>query len=356
MVGTKEYRLILWAVCLLLSSPGRAQELNGLIHPDSRRIHSDSPSIHPDSLLVLSDSLLIHFDHNSSRLRTRDKTVIDRALSRHAPPLALIKIDLSGHCDSVGGDKYNDRLSERRILSAQNYLRSRAIPDVLFGVMEGFGKRRPLNDNGDKDKRSLNRRVRIVLYFASARPSTPPPETPPSVTGRLNPTDPADGSSSPLHPSDDPAAPSPSYPRTAPSPSPTLREFFRDSAQTGKSFVLRNLNFEAGRHVLLPYSDTVLKDLLQIMLDSPSLKIQIRGHVCCIAPVLDGLDSDTRTEDLSVRRARFVYDYLIQGGVRASRMSYRGFGASQKLYPQERNEQEEEWNRRVEIKRKNPQD
>ncbi len=136
-----------------------------------------------------------------------------------------------------------------------------------------------------------------------------------------------------------------------PHPPPvSLTDFFRDSAHIGKTYVLRNLNFVSGRHVLMPYSDTILKELLRIMLDSPDLKIEIRGHVCCIAEWLDGLDMDTNTNDLSVRRAGFVYTYLRQRGVKASRMSYRGYGASMKLYPEERNEQEQEWNRRVEIK------
>ncbi len=100
----------------------------------------------------------------------------------------------------------------------------------------------------------------------------------------------------------------------------------------------------------MPYSDTILKELLQIMLDSPRLKIEILGHVCCIPEYLDGLDFDANTNDLSVRRARFVYEYLRQRGVRASRMSYRGFGASRKLYPMERSDYEQELNRRVEIK------
>lgn len=193
--------------------------------------------------------------------------------------------------------------------------------------MNGYGKRRPLNDNGDDIKRSLNRRVEIVFYTVPGQPATP-------------------NSAGPVNSS---FIPAPVYPVDS-TPSLTLSEFFRDSAGIGKTFILRNLNFIAGRHVLMPYSDTILKELLQIMLDSPRLKIEILGHVCCIPEDLDGLDFDSNTNDLSVRRARFVYEYLRQWGVKASRMSYHGFGASRKLYPMERSDYEQELNRRVEIK------
>jgi outer membrane protein OmpA-like peptidoglycan-associated protein len=318
MTGLKKYggsRGSVLMLALLLSLTGRAQEKNsGPIH---------------------KDTLLIHFDFGQAALRPDARSAIDSVWRRYGSPIPWVRIELYGHCDNVGGNVYNDRLSLERIGAVRHYLRSKHIPDSLFGRADGYGKRKPVNDNADEEQRSLNRRVEIVIYRV--------PLTPAFFNAQA---------------SDKPAVdiPSGDSGRSSAAPPMTLTEFFRDSARAGKTFVLRNLNFEVGRHVLLPYSDTVLRELLKIMLDSPRMKIEIRGHVCCIAPWLDGLDADTRTEDLSVRRARFVYEYLRQRGVKASRMSYRGFGASQKLYPEERNEQEEEMNRRVEIKRKNPQD
>jgi outer membrane protein OmpA-like peptidoglycan-associated protein len=316
----KKYCISLLAFCLLLSSTGRPQE--------------------KDIRLINKDSLFIHFDFGRSSLRPDARAAIDseffsRIVAIDAPLAVIVKIDMMGYCDSVGGNAYNDYLSRQRVVAIYDYLKSRGLPDTLFGKMKGEGKRLPLNDNGDENKRSLNRRVVMILYRTPFTPAFFKVSTPNEPTGNISAGD---------------------SKRSPTTPSLTLAEFFRDSARAGKSFVLRNLNFEVGRHVLLPYSDTVLKELLKIMLDSPRLKIEIRGHVCCIPPTLDGLDADTRTEDLSIRRARFVYEYLRQRGVKASRMSYHGFGASQKLYPEERNEQEEEMNRRVEIKRKNPQD
>jgi outer membrane protein OmpA-like peptidoglycan-associated protein len=65
---------------------------------------------------------------------------------------------------------------------------------------------------------------------------------------------------------------------------------------------------------------------------------------------LDGRDADNGSADLSVQRAKFVYDFLVDKGIKKSRMSYKGFGASNKLYPLERTERERTLNRRVEIR------
>ena len=86
------------------------------------------------------------------------------------------------------------------------------------------------------------------------------------------------------------------------------------------------------------------------MFQTPNLKIQINGHICCEPSYLDGRDNDLGTFDLSWQRAKVIYQYLVDHGISADRMSFRGFGASQKLYPYERDAFEKEENRRVEIK------
>jgi outer membrane protein OmpA-like peptidoglycan-associated protein len=102
--------------------------------------------------------------------------------------------------------------------------------------------------------------------------------------------------------------------------------------------------------VLLRRSIPVLNELLEAMQQNPNLKIEIHGHVCCTATYLDGRDNDLGSFDLSWQRAKVVYQYLLEKNVSADRMSYKGFGASQKLFPEERDAYEQEENRRVEIK------
>jgi outer membrane protein OmpA-like peptidoglycan-associated protein len=174
--------------------------------------------------------------------------------------------------------------------------------------MEAHGKRQPLNQNANEEERFLNRRVELIIQKI-------PLKTEPS------------------------------------SPQKNLKEVINDSAtKVGTTIVLKNLNFEGGRHVLLSRSLPILNQLLEAMQQNPNLKIEIHGHVCCTANYLDGRDNDLGTFDLSWQRAKVVYQYLVKNGISEERMSYKGFGASQKLYPEERDAYEQEENRRVEIK------
>jgi flagellar motor protein MotB len=52
---------------------------------------------------------------------------------------------------------------------------------------------------------------------------------------------------------------------------------------------------------------------------------------------------------LSINRAKAVYDFLIRSGIDKSRMTYKGFGSANKRFPDEKNAEEENLNRRVEI-------
>jgi len=117
----------------------------------------------------------------------------------------------------------------------------------------------------------------------------------------------------------------------------------------GKNIILRNVNFYGDRHIPLPESYLELNQLLTVMKQHPRMVIQIQGYVCCLPEGLDGRDADNGTEGLSVQRAKFVYDFLTEQGIDVSRISYKGFGASRKIYPSESNEQERRANRRVEI-------
>lgn len=71
-------------------------------------------------------------------------------------------VDVFGHTDSTGSDAHNLELSQRRALSVANYLAGQGVDERRFAVT-GFGKTRPIADNGTADGRALNRRVEIQL-------------------------------------------------------------------------------------------------------------------------------------------------------------------------------------------------
>ena len=122
-----------------------------------------------------------------------------------------------------------------------------------------------------------------------------------------------------------------------------------DSLEVGVTFQLENINFYAGRHVLLQSSIKSLELLLSTLKSHPNLEIEIQGYICCINEDGDGYDLDTQTKNLSVNRAKEVYDYLIKNEINPQRLSYKGFGSKNKLV-KEVTESDRITNRRVEIK------
>ena len=270
------------------------------------------------SLAVLGqDTLIIHFDLNRYDIRPADTACLDSL----AGFKGIVSITLAGHADRSGSDRYNDSLSLLRAQATHRLLLSKGLPDSLFKSIEGYGSHRPY-DPGDP---AANRRVEIIVIRSSRKGVIPAlveePVGEQGVAGEMGTAEAG------------------------------LQQAFSDTTHlTGKNIILHNVNFYGDRHTPLPEAYPELQQLLTVMKQHPRMVIQIQDYVCCMREGLDGWDADNPSEPLSVQRARFVYDFLADGGIARSRLSYKGFGASNKIFPEERNEEERKANRRVEIK------
>ncbi len=75
------------------------------------------------------------------------------------PTLALA---IEGNTDSVGGDSYNQQLSENRADSVRDYLAKEGIPAGSM-TAHGFGRMQPVASNDTAEGRQQNRRVELVV-------------------------------------------------------------------------------------------------------------------------------------------------------------------------------------------------
>ena len=57
-----------------------------------------------------------------------------------------LKLEIEGHTDSVGGEAFNQRLSEQRADSVEKYLMQEGLPDQSM-TARGFGKSQPIASN-----------------------------------------------------------------------------------------------------------------------------------------------------------------------------------------------------------------
>jgi len=76
-------------------------------------------------------------------------------------------VQIEGFTDSVGGDAYNQDLSERRAEAVKAALTMRGIDSSRIAT-EGYGKAYPVADNSDSGGRQLNRRVEVVIGNGNA--------------------------------------------------------------------------------------------------------------------------------------------------------------------------------------------
>jgi outer membrane protein OmpA-like peptidoglycan-associated protein len=73
-----------------------------------------------------------------------------------------LKLDVEGHTDSVGGDEYNQRLSEQRSEAVRDYLTEEGMRRGSV-TATGFGKTQPVASNSTASGRQQNRRVELVI-------------------------------------------------------------------------------------------------------------------------------------------------------------------------------------------------
>lgn len=97
--------------------------------------------------------------------------------------------------------------------------------------------------------------------------------------------------------------------------------------------------FEKRKYDLNESSKTVLLDLVKLLNENPSIKLQIEGHTSA-----EG--DDKFNQKLSTNRAKAAVDFLVSKGIDNSRLSYKGFGSNNL---KNASDPEAEENRRVEF-------
>ena len=73
-----------------------------------------------------------------------------------------MKIELSGHTDNKGKDKYNEQLSTNRAKAVYDYLISQGIEKKRLKY-KGYGAKHPIAENKTDEGRAKNRRVEFII-------------------------------------------------------------------------------------------------------------------------------------------------------------------------------------------------
>ena len=199
-------------------------------------------------------------------------------------------VEIAGHTDNHGAAALNETLSMLRAKAAHDYL-IRNGGDKNRITYKGYGSSQPVASNDTKEGRKLNRRIEFQVLKVAPEYAITSGNAKQTLTKILE----------------------------------TPRERSTDKASqelaVGKKIVAENISFDVNETSLKPESSAVLDVFVKLMKDIPSLEIEIAGHT-------DNIGSSKANQELSVQRARSVFDYIVNKGVDQNRITFKGYGST----------------------------
>lgn len=103
----------------------------------------------------------IFFETGKSELKSESYNELNRVVEMLTQNPSMT-IELSGHTDNVGNDASNKKLSQDRANACKAYLESKGIDASRLKAV-GYGKDKPVADNGTEEGKALNRRVEFTI-------------------------------------------------------------------------------------------------------------------------------------------------------------------------------------------------
>lgn len=212
----------------------------------------------------------VYFDTDVYNLTKTEKTRLQKFLSSLSKK-EVQKIEIYGFCDDRGSNNYNLELSQNRADEIKTIFSQASFFPEKIETVDGRGELL-LNIVDETDPsviRALNRRVDIVISY------------------------------------------------------PEIKNTDVVVEKENNTILLENVLFITGYSYLTRSSKKVLDNVAKTLQDE-SFSFVIQGHVCCTEGELDAVDRKTNKRNLSIARAKYVYDYLLGKGISKSRMSYEG--------------------------------
>jgi peptidoglycan-associated lipoprotein len=111
---------------------------------------------------VLTDDK-VKFGFDTSDLSPEGQAAIDEFAAKIKQDNKNVYVEIQGHTDNVGSEKYNEELGLLRAESVRRYLNQKQnFPLHRINVIS-YGESSPIADNKTREGRSQNRRVALVV-------------------------------------------------------------------------------------------------------------------------------------------------------------------------------------------------
>ena len=196
--------------------------------------------------------------------------------------IQIERISIYGFTDDRGTDNYNLALSQNRANAIKKIFSRFGVDDNLISNVDGKGEvlLRVVSSDNLNIIRGLNRKVEINIEYPKNE----------EVKEEENKT----------------------------------TNFLSGDLSVGDKITLDNILFKTGYSSLENESIEVLEGVASDLLKRKDIYFTIQGHVCCTKNSRDAIDKRTGKRNLSMARAKYIYNYLIKKGVKRNRMKYVG--------------------------------
>lgn len=133
-----------------LFSTGATRGLAGIVEDD--KALAEAPKV----------GALVLFDYNSAKIKDESLPLLRLYGEVLHDELADAVMVIAGHTDSIGSDKYNMELSQRRAESVKKFLLAGyKIADSRL-IIKPYGEHKPIVTNTTDEGRAKNRRVEFI--------------------------------------------------------------------------------------------------------------------------------------------------------------------------------------------------
>lgn len=210
--------------------------------------------------------------------------------------ITIDKISIYGFCDDRGTNDYNLELSQNRADAIKMMFADYGIDQNLITNVNGKGEilLKVLKEDEVNKVRGLNRKVEIIVK--PKKLATKEKNIEETVVDKTSNKD----------------------------KKITPEDIANGNIKTGDKIRLDKIYFKTNYSYVTSDSKKTLEKLAKILVAKKNVYFTIQGHVCCTQNSRDAVDKSTQKRNLSVARAKYIYDYLARKGVDKKRMKYVG--------------------------------
>ena len=231
----------------------------------------------------------IFFEFDKFNLKTEQADAVVAFVSK-IDTARIESVQIFGYCDDRGKDQYNYTLSTNRANTVKDKLIEKGIKSKIIITLEGKGRIMLDEDmqTNIPEARSKNRRVDVVVNFK------------PIVIEDLK--------------------------------IPGVYSTIKKDRIVGDRIYLDHVLFERGSSQLTYKAKKELDRIALELHKYKNIHFEIQGHVCCTPTFQkEAVDRDTKKRELSINRAKRVYNYFLMKRISKTRMSFKGYGNTQSL-------------------------